>query len=86
MTIIEQLVSKYIKGAECVIQEIGEIPNNTQLNNEKIKTVFNWAKNYLEDAKHYREKGNLETSLTSVAYCEGLLDALRLLEAVDFSW
>jgi len=48
--------------------------------------VFDWAKRYLQDAKYYQEKGKLETSLTSVAYCEGLLDALRLLGAVDFSW
>jgi hypothetical protein len=29
---------------------------------------------------------NLETSLTSIAYCEGLLDALKLLGAVKFEW
>jgi len=33
----------------------------------------------LEDAKYYEDKSKLETSLASVAYCEGLLDALRLL-------
>jgi hypothetical protein len=26
---------------------------------------------YLEDAKYYKAQGKLETSLTSVAYCEG---------------
>ena len=86
MTSIEQLISKYIKGAENAIKQIGEINNHRNLNNKKVKTVFDWAKNYLQDAKYYRDKGNLETSLTSVAYCEGLLDALRLLDAVDFSW
>lgn len=40
----------------------------------------------LEDAKYYREKKKLETRLASVAYCEGLLDALRLLGFVEFSW
>lgn len=86
MTSIEQLISKYIQGAENAIEQIGEINNHGNLNNKKVKTVFDWAKNYLQDAKYYRDKGNLDTSLTSVAYCEGLLDALRLLEAVDFSW
>jgi len=83
---LEELVTKYIRGAERVIQEIGEIPADVHLNEEEAKTVFDWAKRYLEDAKHYQEKGKLETSLTSVAYCEGLLDALRLLGAVEFSW
>ena len=41
---------------------------------------------YLEDAKYYKAQGKFETSLTSVAYCEGLLDALRLLGAVKFEW
>ena len=83
---INELITKYIKGAERVINEIGKFPKNVNINEENAKTVFDWAKRYLEDAKYYQEKGKLETSLTSVAYCEGLLDALRLLGAVEFSW
>ena len=83
---IEELITKYIRGADRVIQEIGQLPEDVQLNQAEAKTVFDWAKRYLEDAKYYQEKGKLETSLTSVAYCEGLLDALRLLGAVEFSW
>jgi FAD synthetase len=86
MISIEKLITKYIHGADRVVEEIGELPEKVQLNEEEVKTVFDWAKRYLEDAKHYQEKGKLETSLTSVAYCEGLLDALRLLGAVEFSW
>ncbi len=48
--------------------------------------MLRWAVDYLEDAKYYKVQGRLETSLTSVAYCEGLLDALRLLGAVKFEW
>jgi FAD synthetase len=83
---LEELVTKYIRVAEWVIQEIGEIPVDVHLKEEETKKVFDWAKRYLEDAKYYQKEGKLETSLTSVAYCEGLLDALRLLGAVEFSW
>jgi len=83
---VEELVTKYIRGAERVIQEIGQLPEDVHLNREEAKKVFDWAKRYLEDAKYYQKEGKLETSLTSVAYCEGLLDALRLLGAVEFSW
>jgi len=83
---IDELITKYIRGAERVFKEIGKIPDTIHLNEEEAKTVFDWAKRYLEDAKYYHEKGKLETSLTSVAYCEGLLDALRLLGALEFSW
>lgn len=86
MTNINELVSKYIKGADRVINEIVEIPEEVQLDKKEAETVFDWAKRYLQDAKYYQEKGKLEISLTSVAYCEGLLDALRLLGAVEFTW
>jgi len=86
MKTIDELITKYIMGADRVIKEIGQLPDDVKLNGEEAKTVFDWAKRYLEDAKYYQEKGKLETSLTSVAYCEGLLDALRLLGAVEFSW
>ena len=83
---LENLVIKYIRGAERAFNEIGEIPDIVQLDEEGAKTVFESARRYLEDAKYYQQEGNLETSLTSVAYCEGLLDALRLLGAVEFTW
>jgi FAD synthetase len=83
---IEELITKYIRGADRVVKEIREIPEDVRLNEEEAATVFDWAKRYLEDAKYYQKEGKLETSLTSVAYCEGLLDALRLLGAVEFSW
>jgi len=40
----------------------------------------------LKDAKYYKDEKKFETSLTSIAYCEGLLDALRLLGVVKFEW
>jgi FAD synthetase len=83
---IEELITKYIRGADRVIKEIKEIPENVHLNDSEAETVFDWAKRYLEDSKYYQKEGKLETSLTSVAYCEGLLDALRLLGAIEFSW
>ena len=83
---IDDLITKYVKGAERVIKEIENVPDDVQLNSEEAKTVFDWAKRYLSDAKYYQERGKLETSLTSFAYCEGLLDALRLLVAVEFTW
>jgi len=56
------------------------------LSGETVAAVLRWATDYLEDAKYYKAQGKLETSLTSIAYCEGLLDALRLVGAVEFEW
>jgi hypothetical protein len=82
----EQLASKYIDSAEHVFREIQVAKMEIHVEQSKIREVVDWAKDYLADAKYYREKEKFEVSLTAIAYCEGLLDALRLLGAVSFEW
>jgi FAD synthetase len=72
--------------AEKVFVELKRNQTPISLTEEMIASVMSYAKDYLEDAKYYKAQGNLETTLTSVAYCEGLLDALRLIGAVNFEW
>ena len=60
----------------------GSIP----INEEGIDNIVQHVEAYLADAKYYKAQKRFETSLTSIAYCEGLLDALRLLGAVHFEW
>ncbi|UCE16482.1 MAG: DUF357 domain-containing protein [Candidatus Bathyarchaeota archaeon] len=84
--VIRELVSKYIRNTQRVLAEMKVVQDLTCVDDEKVKRVVDHAKRYLEDAEYYREKREFETSLASVAYCEGLLDALRLLGAVEFSW
>jgi FAD synthetase len=83
---LDELVSKYIISAEHVFDniDIAKFPVNVSL--DSVKKVLESAKAYLEDAKYYKTKNKLDVSLTSIAYCEGLLDALRLLGAVKFEW
>jgi FAD synthetase len=83
---LETLTTKYISMAERVFSELKRTQTSTSLNEEMVTSVLSYANDYLEDAKYYKAQGNLETSLTSVAYCEGLLDALRLIGAVNFEW
>jgi len=84
---LETLVSKYIRNTEKVFAEIKIIQNNSvPISREKIEKVIEAARHYFADAKYYQEKSKFETSLVSVVYCEGLLDALKLLGAVEFSW
>ena len=83
---LKEPVSKYIQNSERVFTEIKITQDSIQVDGEKAKSVVESAKHYLEDAKYYQKKNKLETSLASVAYCEGLLDALRLLGIAEFSW
>ena len=83
---LEKLVTKYIASAENVLNEMQLTKRSICVTEENIAKILNYVKNYLEDAKYYKTQKKLETSLTSVAYCEGLLDALRLLGTVKFEW
>jgi hypothetical protein len=83
---LDQLVSKYIVSAEHVFDNIEVAKSSVNADVDSVKKVLEFAKAYLEDAKYYRTKKELHVSLTSIAYCEGLLDTLRLLGAVKFEW
>jgi hypothetical protein len=83
---LDELVSKYIDSAEHVLGRIEIVKETRALRAERVRKIFETAKDYLEDAKYYKDKDKLEVSLTSVAYCEGLLDALKLLGVVKFEW
>ncbi len=83
---LEKLVSKYIASAEHVFGEMEIAKSCINLSAGNVKKVVEFAKAYLEDAKYYRDKNKFEVSLASVAYCEGLLDALKLLGTVKFEW
>jgi FAD synthetase len=83
---LEALTSKYISSAEKVLKELQQKKIPISVTEESVANILRWAADYLKDAKYYKAQGKFETSLTSVAYCEGLLDALRLLGAVKFEW
>ena len=82
----EELLSKYIRNSEQVFHELKHSDEPKAPNRDQIAEVVEYAKRYLSDAKYYGEKKQYETGLVSVAYCEGMLDALRLLGLVNFTW
>jgi hypothetical protein len=57
-----------IKVADCVVK------------GSSILKVSDAIQRYVKDAKHYLENEKPTTSLVSIAYAEGLLDALGYLE------
>ena len=83
---LKELTSKYIQKTERVFEEIKINRDLISINEKEILDVVETAKRYLEDAKYYQGMEKLETSIVSVAYCEGLLDALRFLGIVEFTW
>lgn len=82
----EALASKYIASAEKVFGGLQQAKGSLAVTEENVNSVLAYAADYLADAKYYKAQKRFETSLTSIAYCEGLLDALKLLGAVKFEW
>ncbi len=82
---LQALLEKYIRSTEVVLAEI-EIDQFIHVDNKKVNFVVETAKRYFDDAKYYRDRKQFETGLASIAYSEGLLDALKLLEVAEFSW
>jgi len=82
----EALASKYIVSAEKVLKEMKRVKGAITVNEECVDKILGYVTSYLADAKYYKAQEKFETSLTSIAYCEGLLDALKLVGAVKFEW
>jgi hypothetical protein len=83
---LEALVLKYLSSTEKALCEMQRAQGTITLSEQKVDEILEYVSAYLADAKYYKGQKRFETSLTSVAYCEGLLDALRLLGAVKFEW
>lgn len=80
---VSKLAQSYIEKTGQVIRLITQRENFKE---RKAEDVLDQARRYLEDAIYFMKEKKFETALTSVAYSEGLLDALRLLGLVEFQW
>lgn len=78
----EDLVSKYIAGADDVLRKMEREKGPITVTDQSIDEILGYIRAYLEDAKYYKDQKKFETSLTSIAYCEGLIDSLKLIGAV----
>jgi len=81
----QELSKKYIAAMEETLEGIQRIEAPVAVSRERIDEIFGFVKAYLEDAKYFLRNEKFETSLVSIAYCEGLLDALKLMGAANAS-
>jgi hypothetical protein len=78
----ESLAVKYIVAMEKTIKDIKQKKDPIVVSEDCVNEILGYVTSYLEDARYFRDQEKFETSLTSIAYCEGLLDALKLIGAV----
>lgn len=82
---LQALLERYIEGCRRALKELKTRPLPILVGEAEVRELIKHAERYLRDAEYYAEKMNI-TSLAAASYCEGLLDAVRLLGLVDFQW
>jgi diphthine synthase len=82
---LDRLIDKYIAGCRRVREEMRVKPPTAPLTEAQIRDLLDHVDRYLTDAEYYKADKK-PTALTSVAYAEGILDALKLLGIADFEW
>ncbi len=78
----QELSAKYIAAMEKTLSEVERQKGTLTIHDACVDEVFGYVTAYLKDAKYFYAQNQFETSLTSIAYCEGVLDALKLIGAV----
>ena len=76
--------AKYVEATSASLKQLktGNLPATVA--QSQFDYVLELVRGYVKDARHYAEKRKPVTSLACIAYAEGLLDALKLLELADF--
>ena len=83
---VRSLVGRYVSSVDLALKDLKLRDPNTILVDQNIKLVIDAVKRYLSDAKYYLKIKKEAIALTSISYAEGLLDALRIMDLVDFEW
>ena len=71
---------KYITNFENTLRSFTSVEVDSAVKHENIMRVSDAIQRYLQDARYHLEDNKPATALVSVAYAEGLLDALLFLE------
>lgn len=86
MSLQAELEEKYRRYSETLGKALSTLKLKGSGRALKVRKIVHLAKCYHEDAGHFHGKQMLITALVSLAYGEGLLDALKMLDFVDFQW
>jgi FAD synthetase len=70
---------KYVATLEKALRQHTPLKEGRMVEAANIAKVSDAIHRYMEDARFYLDNGKPTTSLASIAYAEGLLDALKFL-------
>ena len=76
--------AKYLEAMSQSLKALKVKKSLTTISSSQLDSVFDLARGYARDAQHYLGEQKPVTALACVAYAEGLLDALKFLQLVEF--
>ena len=77
----EQLAKRYLTNLDKVLKE-----NKLTKSSREVSKVVDEVKRYVSDSRFYFKQKSYLTSVVAASYAEGLLDCLKLLGLVEFTW
>ena len=80
----EERTSKYLQVTSEALKRLKLRTIPVKVSAPSLERVLELVRAYVKDAEHYAIEQNPVTSLACVSYAEGLLDAVKFLELVDF--
>jgi FAD synthetase len=82
----EDLELKYRQYSENLKRAFSSLHLPETVEEEKAEEIVKLAEAYFKDSEYFKNMNMKVTALISMAYSEGLLDALRLLNLASFKW
>ena len=79
-----QRSTKYLDTTTQSLDRVKRTKLPSSVSKDQVDKVMVLVLDYSKDAKHYLETKKPVTSLACIAYAEGLLDALKFLELIEF--
>ena len=76
--------AKYLETTSMALKRMKTRSLPATVSESRLVYVLELVRSYIKDARHYSENKKPVTSLVCVAYAEGLLDAAKFLELVEF--
>ncbi len=80
--VTEERLSTYFRLTEEAYKKAAESKDKINLDNARDK-ILDMVKRYIDDAYHFKKKGDIVTAFSALSYAHGLLDAGALLGVFD---
>ncbi len=82
---LASLIERYVGGCRRALEKLRLSTLPRVIEEGKVRELVSHAERYRRDAEYYAEDMKI-ASLAAASYCEGLLDAARILGLIDFDW